>query len=141
MDQVPGKYCIACSEVIDARSEVCPYCGAGQALPPQPPERYYPPQQIVPQQQYPQQYQPPPQQITAYYYQGGGKSRLVAIILALFLGSIGAHKFYLNQIGMGCAYLLFSCTCIPAFISIFEAIMYLLMTDGEFNRNYADWGR
>jgi len=35
-----------------------------------------------------------PQNITA---PGGGKSKVVAALLALFLGALGIHRFYLGQ--------------------------------------------
>ncbi|OPJ62145.1 TM2 domain-containing protein [Clostridium oryzae] len=38
-------------------------------------------------------------------YMGRPKSKAVAILLCLFLGGIGAHKFYEGKIGMGILYL------------------------------------
>jgi len=43
-----------------------------------------------------------------------------ALVLCLLLGGIGAHRFYLRQMGMGVAYLLFSWTFIPVVVSLFE---------------------
>jgi hypothetical protein len=34
------------------------------------------------------------------------KSKIVALILCIFLGGLGAHKFYVGKIGMGILYLL-----------------------------------
>jgi len=65
------------------------------------------------------------------------KSRTVAVLLALFLGGIGAHKFYLGKVGIGLLYLLFFWTFIPAFISILEAIMYLGMSNEGFAVRYS----
>ena len=39
-------------------------------------------------------------------YERGAKSRTTAIVLGLFLGVFGAHRFYLGQIGWGVGYLL-----------------------------------
>jgi TM2 domain-containing membrane protein YozV len=41
------------------------------------------------------------------------KNKLVAALLAIFLGGIGAHKFYLQKTGMGILYLVFFWTGIP----------------------------
>ena len=61
-----------------------------------------------------------------------GKSRTVAVLLALFLGGIGAHKFYLGKVGTGLVYLLFFWTCVPAIIAVFEAIRWLCMSNESF---------
>lgn len=37
---------------------------------------------------------------------GGGKSQIVALILCLFLGLLGIHRFYLGYTGMGVLFLL-----------------------------------
>lgn len=60
------------------------------------------------------------------------KSRTVAILLALFLGNFGAHRFYVNQPGNGIVYLLFSWTLIPWLVAIVEGLVYAVMTDEEF---------
>ena len=64
------------------------------------------------------------------------KSRVAAILLALFLGGLGAHKFYLGQVGMGLLYLVFCWTGIPAIVALFEAILYLLASDEDFQKKY-----
>ena len=66
----------------------------------------------------------------------GNKSRLTAILLALFLGGLGAHKFYLGRPGMGVLYILFFWTFIPAIIAFIEMIIYICMSDAEFARKY-----
>lgn len=66
-----------------------------------------------------------------------GKNRVVAIILALLLGGFGVHKFYLNKPWQGLCYLLFCWTFIPALIAFIEVIVYIFMSDQEFQRNYA----
>ena len=60
------------------------------------------------------------------------KDRTLAVILALFLGGLGAHKFYMRKTGMGIIYLLLCWTLIPAFISLFEALIYILDSDERF---------
>lgn len=64
------------------------------------------------------------------------KSRIVAALLAFFLGGLGAHKFYLNKNGKGFLYLIFCWTYIPAIIAFFECIGYLLKSDEEFQEKY-----
>ena len=56
-------------------------------------------------------------------------NRTVAILLALFLGGFGAHKFYLGKPGMGILYLVFCWTFIPGFIALIELIMMALMNE------------
>jgi TM2 domain-containing membrane protein YozV len=53
------------------------------------------------------------------------KSKTVAIVLALFLGGIGGHKFYLGKAGQGLVFLLFFWTGIPMLIALVEAIIWL----------------
>lgn len=57
------------------------------------------------------------------------KSRTVAIVLALFLGGVGAHRFYLRQPGLGVLYLLLCWTFVPAAVAVVEAMVYLVQTD------------
>ena len=55
------------------------------------------------------------------HYNSQKKNPTAAVVLALLLGGLGAHRFYLNQIGIGILYLVFSWTFIPAIIAFFEA--------------------
>ena len=64
------------------------------------------------------------------------KNRGVAVLLAVFLGWFGAHKFYLGQTGWGIVYLLFCWTFIPACVALIEALFYLLTDDYEFGLKY-----
>jgi TM2 domain-containing membrane protein YozV len=63
-------------------------------------------------------------------------SRTTAIVLALFLGGLGAHKFYLGQAGMGILYLLFFWTFIPACVAFIEVIMLLVQSDKSFDNRF-----
>lgn len=65
-----------------------------------------------------------------------GKSRIVAAILAFFLGGFGFHRFYLNQVGLGFLYLIFFWTFIPAFVAFIDCILLLIMSDETFNARY-----
>jgi len=64
------------------------------------------------------------------------KSRLVAALLAFFLGTFGIHKFYLGQTGWGILYLLFCWTAIPTVVSLIEGCLYLLSTKRQFALKY-----
>lgn len=66
----------------------------------------------------------------------GHKSRVAAILLALFLGGFGAHKFYLGRVGAGILYLLFFWTFIPALVAFIEMIVYICMSDEAFAAKY-----
>lgn len=64
------------------------------------------------------------------------KSRVTAIVLALLLGGIGIHKFYLGRSGWGIVYLLFCWTFIPGIVAFVEAIIYACMSDEAFHAKY-----
>lgn len=64
------------------------------------------------------------------------KDKNVAAILALFLGGIGVHKFYLGRTGAGILYLLFSLTMIPALLAVIDFFVLALMDTDEFNRRF-----
>ncbi|MCS2481807.1 NINE protein [Bacteroides faecis] len=85
------------------------------------------PQQPVQQQSVQQGYYP--QHVSS-------KSKATAAILAIFLGGLGAHHFYLGKTGLGILYLIFCWTWIPAMIGLIEGIMYLCMSDESFNQKY-----
>lgn len=64
------------------------------------------------------------------------KIKLIAILLAFFLGSFGAHKFYLGQTKKGIVYLIFFWTYIPSFLSIWDCISMLFMRRERFEQKY-----
>jgi TM2 domain-containing membrane protein YozV len=64
------------------------------------------------------------------------KNKIVAALLAFFLGGLGIHKFYLGQVGWGIVYAIFVWTFIPQLISFFEGIALLLMDDDKFDYKY-----
>lgn len=53
------------------------------------------------------------------------KSKLTAILLAIFLGGYGAHMFYLEKFRQGMIRLLFCWTLIPAIVALIEALVYV----------------
>lgn len=66
------------------------------------------------------------------------KDRTTAAIFALLLGGLGAHHFYLGNVGRGVLYLLFVWTLIPAIVGFIEGILYLTKSDQEFQQKYVD---
>jgi TM2 domain-containing membrane protein YozV len=64
------------------------------------------------------------------------RNKVTAALLALFLGPIGVHKFYLGQNFAGIMYLLFSWTMLPTIISFFEFLGLILMSDRAFDAQY-----
>ncbi|MCG7598891.1 zinc-ribbon domain and TM2 domain-containing protein [Halomonas sp. McH1-25] len=66
----------------------------------------------------------------------GDKSKLVAALLAFFLGGLGFHRFYLGNILLGIIYLLFCWTFIPMLIAFGECIYFLAMGQESFDRKY-----
>ena len=59
-------------------------------------------------------------------YLGRAVNKVVYALLALFLGGLGAHKFYSGKTFQGILYFVFSWTFIPSFIAFIEGIMALL---------------
>lgn len=132
--------CPQCGAPIDPGAGACKFCGeklavqqAAQQLNQQAVQQQAAPQ---PQTVYVQQpiyvQQPQPQYVTAINPAWPIKSKVVAGILAILLGGIGIHKFYLGKIGSGILYILFCWTGIPAVIGLIEGIMYLCSNDENF---------
>ena len=46
------------------------------------------------------------------------KQKMVAFLLAFFLGGFGVHNFYLGKTGMGVAQLILTITVVGAFVSL-----------------------
>jgi len=81
----------------------------------------------------------------------GGKNKVVAGILAILLGGIGIHKFYLGYIGAGLVFLLvntigWAITWLTLFIpnyvllviAFIEGIIYLTKSDEDFHKTYVE---
>lgn len=64
------------------------------------------------------------------------KDKTTAGVLALLLGGIGGHKFYLGQTGAGIVYLLFCWTLIPGLIAFIEGIQLLTMNQATFDMRH-----
>lgn len=64
------------------------------------------------------------------------RNKVVAALLAFFLGGFGIHKFYLGENVAGIIYLLFFWTLIPGLIAFFDFLGLLLMSDRAFEVKY-----
>ena len=65
------------------------------------------------------------------------KSKVVAGVLGILLGSFGIHKFYMGNIMAGVVYLLFSWTSIPGILGLIEGIICLIEDDDKFQARVA----
>ncbi len=139
--------CKNCSTNFDDNAPYCLYCGA-------PNDMAHGSQQS--QNEY---YNPNAQQGGQYYYgqpntqQGMNynpqqmnteptKEKLVAGLLAILIGTLGIHKFYLGYTKSGIIMLLVSLLTfgigapVMAVISLIEGILYLTKSDAEFYQTY-----
>ena len=64
------------------------------------------------------------------------KSKSTTALLALFLGGLGIHRFYLGQNFMGILYLVFCWTFIPACIAFIDFFAFIIMSESRFNYKY-----
>ena len=104
--------CPECGGVVSEQATACPHCG-------------HPIAHV-------------PYRSTTYVPASPSKSRSTAALLALILGGIGVHKFYVGKPGIGILYALFCWTFIPAIAGFFEAIQYAMMSDDTFARKLAN---
>jgi TM2 domain-containing membrane protein YozV len=114
--------CPSCAVVYEAeesragRVVACPGCHADFRLPDAEPVL---PKRLVPES-------------------GEESKRITAGILAIFLGGMGIHKFYLGYTRAGLIHLLlFFCSCgATKLIGWIEAIVYLTKSDADFVQTY-----
>lgn len=74
-------YCYKCGKEIDNEAIVCPYCGCAT-----------------------KNYSPKSNYYTPYHsgnVDASPKSRLIALLLCIFLGFFGVHRYYIGKIGTG----------------------------------------
>lgn len=68
------------------------------------------------------------------------RNKLVAAVLALFVGTLGLHRFYLGRIGSGITMLILSVTVFGLIVTapwaFIDAIRYLVMSDEGFAVRY-----
>lgn len=102
------KFCVECGAEINQKAEICPKCGVRVAPLPAPAPKKDP------------------------------KNKTTAALLAIFLGGLGIHKFYLGggSTKWGVVYLLLCWTFIPAILGFIEGIMFLTMDESGFHDSY-----
>ena len=116
--------CPQCGAPANEGAVKCEYCGA--AIAPSAPQS-----QAQPQIVYVQQGNANPERANWPI-----KNKIVAAILALLLGGLGIHKFYLGQNGKGILYLLLCWTYVPSILAFIEGIMILCSKDENFQIKY-----
>ncbi len=126
--------CPQCGAPIDPGATECKFCGeklaaqqTAQQFQQAQPQYQQPQPQVIIQQAAPQQVY-----VTGINPSWPIKSKVAAGVLAILLGGLGIHKFYLGKIGMGILYLLFCWTYIPAIIGLIEGIIYLCSNEENF---------
>lgn len=127
--------CPQCGAPLTDGVAKCKFCGetiAQQAV--QQPVQQQPQViiQQVPQQNYQQQGYQQPAGDPSINPNWPVKNKTTAGILAILLGGLGIHKFYLGKGGLGVLYLLFCWTYIPGIIGLIEGIIYLTQNERDF---------
>lgn len=93
------KFCKECGEKISAKAEICPKCGCRVEAP----AMAQSPQIVINNSN---ENSNQNQNINQVNVLGArAKNKWVAFFLCLFLGVLGAHKFYEGKVGMGILYL------------------------------------
>lgn len=139
--QADEKYCSACAKIIHVSAEMCPVCGAKQQQGVQISNRAEPQTKASDQKFctacgsiiHASADSCPKCGAKFYAPTVSVKSKVAAGLLAIFLGGIGVHKFYLGRIVWGFVYLIFCWTFIPGVIGFIEGVYYLAMDENKFN--------
>lgn len=64
-----------------------------------------------------------------------------ALALCLFLGFVGAHRFYVRQYLLGSLYLLFFWTFIPGLAALIDAVVLASQDDDDFEEDLRETPR
>lgn len=102
-----GNFCPKCGKAVDSSTtggyaQQNPYANAQQNSAPQYQQPYQNTQQPYGQPNpYAQNYNYPPVNVGPI----SAKSRLTALLLCIFLGTIGVHHFYVGRVGYGILYI------------------------------------
>lgn len=122
-----SNLCPQCGAPVEANSTKCQYCGASVAPAQQATQQTVQQPQVV----YVQQPVQNPERSNWPI-----KNKIVAGLLAILLGALGIHKFYLGQTFKGVLFILFCWTYIPSILSLIEGIMILCSNDENFQIKY-----
>lgn len=126
--------CPQCGAPIDPGASECRFCGEKivrqQAAQQMQQPMYQQPQQIIIQQAAPQMV------YTAINPAWPVKSKVAAGVLAIFLGALGIHHFYLGKIGTGLLCIMFCWSGIPTLLGIIDGITILCSNDENFQLKY-----
>ena len=153
MKKEDEKYCHECGEVIRARAEICPKCGArqpfmgGATTAPRNEkfclecgETIAANAELCPKcgvrQPFMGMYSMD-RLSGSFLGQGQPRSKIVAGLLAILGGALGLHKFYLGQPTWGIVYILFVWTGIPLILGLIEGVYFLTVSNETFDRKYA----
>lgn len=130
MSQTQNNKCPQCGAGIDPGARDCRYCG--EALPLAQPTAQRQQEVVVVQQNTAQPSSPCDSSWPV-------RNKTVAGLLAIFLGFLGIHKFYLGNMVMGILYIaicIFIKPWIPGIIGIVEGIIYFTSSDHDFQIKY-----
>ena len=67
------------------------------------------------------------------------KDKMVAGILAILLGGIGVHHFYLGNTTRGIIYIALAFVGVSPILGLIDGIMFLTKPEDVFQRNYLNW--
>lgn len=100
--------------------------------------QYGQPQYGQPQYAYGNGQMPPAGEVGPFETGPSGKSRGIAGLLAILIGTLGVHYFYLGKTGGGFLCILLSCvTCgLWGVLTLIQGIVMLTMKQDEFERKY-----
>lgn len=116
------KFCKHCGQVIDADCVVCPKCGKQvEELKTSHPENI-----IINNNNNSSSSAAASANVSGSNSMVSPKSWLVTLLLCLFLGVIGGHRFYAGKIGTGIIMLLLCATGISAIWALIDLIMIIL---------------
>lgn len=112
------KGCAACGATISLTAIACPQCGHQQGAPTAAQAAFAAlgNETVLMQGMNDQQ-----RMLFVSQMAGRRKSASTGVLLAIFLGGLGAHHFYLGNNGYGIMYVLLCWTFLPAIFSLLEA--------------------
>jgi TM2 domain-containing membrane protein YozV len=67
------------------------------------------------------------------------KDKMVAGILAILLGGLGIHHFYLGNTTRGIIYIVLMFVGVSPILGLIDGIMFLTKPDDVFQRCYLNW--